>query len=375
MTINVIVVDDSAFMRRVISDILNKDPEINVVATARNGRDAIEKIEKLRPDVVTLDVEMPVLNGLDALGYIMSECPTPVVMLSSVDERAAEITLTAFEYGAIDFIQKPSGRINPDISAVGDEICSKVKTAAYVDVNKLDFMEEHVRNNFRKQKSEGTQRDQKSENLSFSLQKPHINKKILAIGSSTGGPRALEQIIPRLPADFPAAVLVVQHMPAGFTASFSKRLDLHSMLSVREAKNGDIVKEGEVLVAPGDFHMEITEQKINGAIQGIVRLNKNPREKGVRPAVNYLFRSIAPIYGSNIVTLILTGMGSDGLEGVEAIKKMGGRSVVEDELTCVVYGMPKAIADRGLADNIIPLDNIADEIVQMFNKELRGSRN
>lgn len=368
MTIRVLVVDDSAFMRKVISDILNQDPSIKVIATARNGQDAIEKVETLKPDVVTLDNEMPVLDGLHALGYIMSECPTPVVMLSSVDEKAVDITLTAFEYGAVDFIQKPSGEISLNIAEMAEEIRSKVKIAAKVDLKKLEFMEEHVKKAARE--VEHTKPISKPTQNTI----PILTKKVLAIGASTGGPRALEQVIPKLPADLPAAVLVVQHMPAGFTASLSKRIDSHSQLRVREAKEGDLVQEGEVLIAPGDYHMEIVQKKINGVKRGVVSLNKNPRELGVRPSVNVLFRSIAQIYGSSIVSVILTGMGADGAEGVEQIKKMGGRAIAEEQNSCVVYGMPKAIVERGLADSIVSLDKIAYEVVRLFKEEIGDQR-
>jgi len=358
MTIRALVVDDSAFMRKVVSEILNKDPRITVIATARNGQDAIEKIEKLKPDVVTLDNEMPVLNGLGALGYIMSECPTPVVMLSAVDEKAASITLTAFEYGAVDFIEKPSGSISLDIDTLADEIRTKVKIAAGVDLRKMGFMEEHVKKTIVK--------PEPAKPGTVPKPRPVLTKKVLAIGSSTGGPRALEQVIPKLRGDLPAAVLVVQHMPAGFTKSLSERLDSQSALEVREAKEGDVLCEGLVLLAPGDYHMEIVQKKINGITQEVVALNQRPREQGVRPCVNVLLKSIAPIYGSNILSVILTGMGVDGADGVEEIKKYGGRAIAEHQSTCVVYGMPKAIVDRGYADAVVPLGRIAHEIMRML---------
>ena len=369
MTIRALVVDDSAFMRKVITNILNDDPEITVIAKARNGQDAVEKVERLKPDVVTLDNEMPVLDGLHALGYIMSECPTPVVMLTAVDEKSANVTLTAFEYGAVDFIQKPTGTISRDISAIADEIRSKVKTAASVDLTKLGFMEEHVKEKFAKPKvAEKPKVAKKPKSEALVKPKQVLTKKILAIGSSTGGPRALEQVIPKLPANLHAAVLVVQHMPAGFTASLAQRLDSQSALRVREAKEGDVVREGLVLLAPGDFHMEIVQKRINGVAKEVVSLNKNPREQGVRPCINVMLRSIAPIYGSNILSVILTGMGVDGADGVELVKKAGGRAIAEDKSTCVVYGMPRALVERNIADEVIPLGKVADEIVHMLNR-------
>lgn len=361
MTIRVLVVDDSAFMRKVISNILNQDKEIEVISTARNGQDAIEKVERLRPDVVTLDNEMPVLDGLDALAHIMKQCPTPVIMLSAVVGESAEVTLTALEYGAVDIIQKPSGSISLDIDEMADEMRSKVKTAAKVDLKKLGFTAEHV-------KEGGTGITSRRSDIKATLKpRRRLSKKLLAIGSSTGGPRALDHVITRLPADLPAAVLVVQHMPAGFTKSLAQRLNSHSALTVREAKEGDVVHEGLVLVAPGGYHMEIVQKKINGITQEVVALNQEPREQGVRPAVDVLFRSIASIYGSNILSVILTGMGRDGADGAEVIKKYGGRVIVEDEMSCVVYGMPKAIVERDLADAILPLERMSEEIVKRLN--------
>ncbi|MCK5659754.1 MAG: chemotaxis response regulator protein-glutamate methylesterase [Methanosarcinales archaeon] len=371
MAIRALVVDDSAFMRKVISDILNQDPNINVIATARNGQDAVEKVERLKPDVVTLDNEMPVLSGLNALGYIMSECPTPVVMLSSVDEKAADITLTAFEYGAVDFIQKPSGSISLDIGEMADHIRAQVKIAASVDLRKLGFMEEHVKKTVKpkavkKVDVASTKTTKKAVSANGTAPTPVYTRKILAIASSTGGPRALEQVIPKLPRNLNAAVLVVQHMPAGFTASLSQRLDSQSELRVKEAQDGDIVQEGVVLLAPGNYHMEIVQKEVNGIMKEVVALNQRPREQGVRPCANILFQSIAPIYGSNILSVVLTGMGVDGADGVAEIKSRGGRAISEDQSSCVVYGMPKAIADRGLADSVVPLDMVSNEIVRML---------
>lgn len=363
MTINVLVVDDSALMRKVVSDILTEDKEINVVATARNGLEAVEKVEKFRPDVVTLDVEMPVLDGLHALGYIMSECPTPVVMLSAVDSKSAESTLNAFEYGAVDFLQKPSGNISLNIADIATEIRTKVKMASKVDLKKLGFMEEHVKKTreIKKKPLPTTQRKKVTNKMH------KANGKIIAIASSTGGPRALEQVIPKLPGDLKAPVVIVQHMPAGFTASLANRLDGQSQLTVTEAKEGDILHAGHAYLAPGNYHMEIVSTVNKGIRHEVVSLNQNPREQGVRPCANILFKSLVPIYGSNIVSAVLTGMGADGADGVEEIKKAGGKAIAEDEKTCVVYGMPKAVVQRGLADSVISLEKISTEIVRMLN--------
>lgn len=363
MTINVLVVDDSALMRKVISDILSEDPEIKVLGTARNGLDAVEKVERLKPDVVTLDVEMPALDGLHALGYIMSECPTPVVMLTAVDPKSAERTLNAFEYGAVDFIQKPSGNISLNIMDIADDIRLKVKIASRVDLKKLGFMEEHVNSRENAEKKQHIPAAKAPEDT----RKKHLsNQKILAIASSTGWPRALEQVIPKLPGNLKVPVVVVQHMPAGFTASLAQRLDMQSQLKVCEAKDGDVLEPGIVYIAPGNYHMEIVQKNISGRTSEIVSLNQNPREQGVRPCANILFKSLVPLYGQNILAVILTGMGADGADGAEEIKKAGGKVIAEDERSCVVYGMPKAVVQRGLSDSVVTLEKVSDEIVQML---------
>ena len=366
MTKKVLVVDDSALMRKVISDILNEDEEITVVATARNGLDALEKVERLQPDVVTLDVEMPKLDGLHALGYIMSECPTPVVMLTAVDPKSAETTLNAFEYGAVDFIHKPSGNISQNISDMANDIRTKVKTASKVDVKKLKFMEEHVKNT--------RERTENKVKNTPSIPKPKTNvanryfgnKRILAIASSTGGPRALEQIIPKLPGDLKVPVVIVQHMPAGFTASLAQRLDNQSELTVKEAEEGDVLHNGIVYLAPGNYHMEIVQRTIGDKVSEVVALNQKPREQGVRPCANVLFNSLVDIYGKNILAVVLTGMGADGADGVEEIKKVAGKAITEAESSCVVYGMPKAVEKRKLSDSVVVLEKISAEILHML---------
>lgn len=341
--IRVLVVDDSALMRKIISDMLTDSPDIEVIARATNGEDAIEKVIRLMPDVVTMDIEMPVLDGLHALGYIMSECPTPVIMLST--ESSADVTITAFQYGAVDFIQKPTGNIIPDLSSIKEELIKKVKAAAGVKTTRLGFMEIKSITKI----SEPVVRLKKS-------------KKIVVIGTSTGGPRALAQIIPLLPSSLDAAILVVQHMPPGFTKSLAERLNMQSMIRVREAKEGDIVEPGIILIAPGDYHMEVKQQTQNGKTVEVIALNKGQKVQGVRPSVDVLLNSIASLYGSDALGVILTGMGSDGCVGIRNLKRAGGKAIAEDESTCVVYGMPRAIVEHNLADFILPINRIAEGI-------------
>jgi len=358
MTINALVVDDSALIRKVLSDILNKDPEIEVIGTALNGKDALEKVEKLRPDVVLLDNVMPVLNGLRALARIMKQYPTPVIMVSALGEKAEEITLTAFEYGAVDVIPKPEGILSQSIPEMAEEIRKKVKTAAKANLENLECM----RYPEKEKPDRGERAGKKAEDEFF----PGSVKNVIAIGTSTGGPRALEKLISAFPADLPAAVLVVQHMPPGFTASLSRRLNSKSALEVREAKEGDVVENGVVLIAPGDHHMQIIRKKVKGGEKDLVHLSRTPKELGSRPSVNVLFRSIAPIYGPKIISLILTGMHCDGAEGAEEIKKKGGKVIAEARSSCVVYGMPGEIVKRNLADFVLPLDRMASELVNMI---------
>jgi two-component system chemotaxis response regulator CheB len=361
MTIRALIIDDSALIRKLLSDILSEDPNIRVIGTAVNGKDGLEKIRKLRPDVVLLDNVMPVLEGLQTLARIMRECPTPVVMVSALGERAEEITLTAFEYGAVDVIQKPEGILSQSMPDMAEEICRKIREAAKANLENLECMR-----NRELEKPGINKREEKIEENRFRKETVSA-RNVLAIGASTGGPRALEKLISSLPADIPAAVLVVQHMPAGFTASLSKRLNSKTALRVKEAQEGDMVEEGTVLVAPGNYHMEIVPKTIKGRKRGVVHLSCGPKELGSRPSVNVLFRSIAPIYGSKVVSLVLTGMNCDGADGAEQVKKMGGKVIAEAQSSCVIYGMPKEIVRRKLADFVLPLDKMAEEIIKIIS--------
>jgi two-component system chemotaxis response regulator CheB len=344
--IKVLVVDDSALMRKIITDMLVSSPEIEIIGKAYNGKDAIEKVCRLKPDVVTMDIEMPVLDGLQALGYIMSECPVPVIILSA--ENSADTTITAFQYGAVDFLQKPSGSLSLDITSLKDELIKKVKAAAGVKIDRLGFIEEK----------------KIQEKPEPEMVKNERSRKIVVIGTSTGGPRALQQVIPLLPQSLDAAVLVVQHMPPGFTKTLAERLDKQSLIKVREAKEGDHVEPGTIFVAPGDYHMTVKQQKIDGKTVEVISLNRNEKVNGVRPSVDVLLNSVAQIFGKDALGVILTGMGSDGSRGIRNIKQAGGKVIAEDESTCVIYGMPRVIIEQKLADYILPINRIAEGIVQ-----------
>lgn len=356
MTIRALIVDDSALVRKILSDILNEDPRISVVGTAVDGKDGLEKMRKLRPDVILLDNVMPVLDGLKTLARIMREYPTPVIMVSALGEDAEEITLTAFEYGAVDVIQKPEGILSQSIPEMAEEICRKTRAATKANLENLECMWDP--------EFENPKNSVKKEDEARIKKIPVRN--VLAIGASTGGPRALEKLISSIPEDIPAAILIVQHMPPGFTKSFSKRLDAKSALRVKEAQEGDAVEEGTVLVAPSNYHMEIIQRTVSGIKGGVVHLSSGPKELGLRPSVNALFRSLAPIYGTKVISIILTGMNCDGADGAEEVKKMGGKVIAEARSSCVTYGMPGEIVRRKLADFVLPVDKMADVIVRLL---------
>lgn len=353
--VRVLVVDDSAFMRRIISDLLAGDPEITVAGTARDGQDGVEKVLSLRPDVVTMDVEMPRLDGYGALKELMARCPTPVVMVSSHTRAGAEATIRALTLGAVDFLAKPSGSISLDMATVRDELLAKVKAAAGAVVRPRRVLAElpPLRREARPVPAAPLP----------GLLPP---RRLVVIGCSTGGPGALHQIIPRLPADLPAGVLVVQHMPPGFTRSLAQRLDEISAIRVKEAEEGDAILAGQVLLAPGGRHMVLGGQDR-------IRLTDEPPVHGVRPAVDPTLEAAIPLYGPRLLGVVLTGMGFDGARGVAALKKAGGLCIAEHPSTCVVYGMPRAVVEMGLADQVLPVHEIPAAIVRFAREEAPGS--
>jgi two-component system chemotaxis response regulator CheB len=337
-------------MRLLISDILNSDREIEVVATARDGEDGIKKVTKLRPDVVTLDIEMPRLDGLHALGYIMSEIPTPVVMISAHTRKGADAAFRALEYGAVDFVSKPSDPISGGMRSIADELIAKVKMAAVADLDNLKFIRP----------------DKTHENyLTIRPKKNVRGVKVVAIGASTGGPRALVEVLTRLDPDIPAGLLIVQHMAGGFTKTFASRLDRESRLSVKEAEGGDRIEQGKALIAPGDHHMTVKRDTSGKESLGTISLNQDPPVYGLRPTVDIMMLSAAEIYGDRAIGVILTGMGSDGAMGMKAIKANKGKTIAQDRETCVVYGMPQAAVKEGVVDKVVPLDKIAKEIMKL----------
>jgi len=346
--IKVLVVDDSAFMRVVISDMLNASPGIEVAGVARNGIEGVEKAKTLSPDVITMDVEMPKMNGIEAVRQIMAEKPMPIVMLSGITKKNADVTLEALANGAFDFVTKPSGTLSLDIEKVKEEIIAKIKSA-YASAGKICTGTGPGMKRLRGARKYAHIR-------ALPAEAGRISKRVVVIGSSTGGPKALDEIFSALPDGIPAGMLVVQHMPPYFTKSLAERLDKHSPVHVREGKEADMITNGSALVAPGDYHMAVNNGKIH--------MNKEPPVNAIRPSVDVTMLSIAKTYGSNTVGVILTGMGRDGADGMKAIKEGGGKTIACDEETSVIFGMPKEAIKLGCIDNIVPLHEIADEIMK-----------
>lgn len=341
--IRVLVVDDSAFMRKMITEILARDPACCVVGTARDGAEALVRLESLRPDVITLDVEMPVLDGYGALAEIMRRRPTPVLMLSSLTQAGADATVRCLELGAVDVVGKPSGSISLDIEKIAGELTAKIKAAAFC-------------------LKQPSARPQKTVAPPPVLRSRGGIPAVLVIGSSTGGPRALQTLVPALPATLAVPIVIVQHMPPGFTASLARRLTDTSPFSAREAACGDRLQPGQILVAPGGHHLEFTDE-------GAARLTDDPPLHGVRPAVDVTLASLACLYGARVLAVLLTGMGRDGARGMKIVSDQGGQTLAEDESTCVVYGMPKAAVELGGVGQLLPLPALAPAIAALCQRE------
>jgi len=355
--VKVLVVDDSAFMRKAISMMLESDPEILVVGKATNGVEGVEMVKELKPDVVTLDIEMPRMDGLTALKQIMAENPTPVMMVSSLTTEGASATLDALSLGAVDFIPKQLSFVALDIIKIKDELLKKIKHIAR-NKPRFYFAARHHPKAAEINRAVRREADGSPQSGRTCRQRPGI----VAIGSSTGGPPALQAIIPRLPENLPAPIIVVQHMPPTFTKSLAERLDSLSAVQVKEAEHGETLHPGTVYIAPGDKHLTVR----NMISSGRILLSDEPSSTLHRPAVDIMVKSIAEGYGSRVLGVILTGMGSDGLEGLRLVKAKGGLVFAQDEASCVVYGMPRAVVENNLADKVVHIDHMANEIVGCF---------
>lgn len=348
--IKVLIVDDSAFMRKILSDIVTSHPDIDVISTAKNGEEAIKKIQQDKPDVVTLDVEMPIMDGLSALKKIMDDYPVPVLMLSSLTKEGADSTIKALQYGAVDFIAKPSNIFKINVDDMKQQLIDKIIVASKVKFRK---------NILYKTKSLSVSRKTEYRQKTTISRKGKV-KRIVAIGTSTGGPRALQNVLPHIPKDIDAAIVIVQHMPPGFTKSLANRLDSISEISVKEAEHNDILLPGHAYIAPGSEHMEVVKEGDNF----IIKLNKELPVSGHRPSVDVLMNSLAKTGVRNIVGVILTGMGSDGAAGLKNLKSNSAYIIAQDEESCVVFGMPKSTIKLGVVDKVLPIDDISDEIIK-----------
>ncbi len=350
--IRVLVVDDSVVIRRLVATALEDDPDITVVGTAADGRIALTKLAQLAPDCVTLDIEMPVLDGLGTLRELRRTHPRlPVIMFSTLTERGATSTLDALALGANDYVTKPAnvGSVPAAIASVRTQLIPKIKALCPAGRGALPA------------RLPVATRPLPVAGATSAADSPAPTGRVdvLAIGSSTGGPDALTTLLPQLPSSFPVPVVIVQHMPPVFTRMFAQRLDGKCPLSVKEAEDGDLVQPGRVLIAPGDRHLEL--RRVGALLQ--VRLTDGPPENFCRPAVDVLFRSVAQAYGSKALALVLTGMGTDGARGAEVLRTAGAEVVVQDEATSVVWGMPGAVATAGLAHRVLPLPQIGRDLL------------
>ena len=341
--VRVLIVDDSSFMRKSLTHILESDGAIEVIGTAVDGEDAVRSVKQLHPDVVLLDIEMPVMDGLAALAHIMAECPTPVLMLSALNKRDAAIAIKSLYHGAVDFIAKPSGVISYDIDRLSNEIIAKVKAAAGANVRQLAL----------RLPKESYQRR---------WPKPGTRKEMVVIGASTGGPRAVATVLSGLPRDISPAIIVVQHMSPEFVPSFVERLRWGCSLDISTARKGEVIDSGQVLVAPGGCHVGVTR---DGDARRI-RLSRKASAYAVFPSIDYAMDSAARAYGAGVLGVLLTGIGSDGARGMKAIKEAGGSTIAEGESSCVVFGMPRAAIELGCVDEIMPLSQIAQAILRMI---------
>ncbi|MEF3191310.1 MAG: chemotaxis response regulator protein-glutamate methylesterase [Campylobacterales bacterium] len=340
MAIRVLIVDDSATARAVLKEILQSDPDIEVVGVAPDAYIARDKIVELRPDVICLDVEMPRMDGITFLRKLMHYMPTPVIMVSSLTQKGAQTTLDALSAGAVDFVAKPHSNIYDGKDQIAAELIEKIKVAARVRVK-------------------ARERQIVSEPINYTPLS-ETTQKVVAIGASTGGTVALEELLVKLPPNAPG-IVVVQHMPPTFTGPFAQRLNSLCKVEVKEARNGDFVGMGQVLIAPGDYHMVLRR---SGA-RYYVEIGGGEKVSGHRPSVDVLFNSVAKIAGANAIGVILTGMGSDGAKGLLAMRKTGARTIGQDEASCVVYGMPKVAYEIGAVEFQLPLDLIPNKILSL----------
>ncbi len=355
--IRVLVVDDSAFMRKVLQGIIASDPQLEVCGEARDGRDAVTQTEVLKPDVVSMDINMPHMDGLQATEIIMSGHPRPILIVSSESKEGAEVTLKALQLGAIDFVAKPSGGIDLDMSSVREELCRKLKMAAKVRVVRTatrSKLQQEVASSLPRIEPGAKNSDNNLHEVRSAVNtaaRAAGKFPIVVLASSTGGPATLMKFVPYFPKDFPGAVILVQHMPGNFTAQFSQQLGEVAQIRVKEAEAGEIIVPGNLYVCPGSHHLRVSPT-------GRVSLDDGPRISGYRPCADLTFESAAEYAGPMTIGVILTGMGNDGAKGVQTIRAVGGHVIAQDESTAVIFGMPQEAIKTGVVDQVLPMESI-----------------
>ena len=369
MVVKVLVVDDSGFFRRRVSEILSSDPTLQVVGTASNGREAIDQALALKPDVITMDYEMPLMDGITAVRHIMQRCPTPVLMFSSLTHEGARVTLDALDAGAVDFLPKNFEDISRNPEKVKLLLCEKVHTVSRSNRRMPSYSAPVpapapvVRPGFAQPATPAPVRTSPIASrapLPAAAASPAPKRrayKLVAIGTSTGGPVALQRVLTQLPSTFPAPIVLVQHMPAAFTKAFAERLDKLCRINVKEAEDGDLLRPGLALLAPGGKQMMIDGR-------GAVRILPGDERLNYKPSVDITFGSAAKSFGDKVLAVVLTGMGADGREGARMLKQSGSNVWAQDEASCVIYGMPMAIAKANLADAVYSLDDMGRHLVE-----------
>lgn len=366
MAVKVLVVDDSGFFRRRVSEILSADPNIQVIGTATNGREAIEQAQALKPDVITMDYEMPMMDGITAVRNIMQRCPTPVLMFSSLTHEGARVTLDALEAGAVDFLPKNFEDISRNPERVKQLLCEKIHTIARSNRRSLSpppvvapaaAPAAQAKPAVRPAVGSPLNRPATAAPAPAAAAPKRKAYKLVAIGTSTGGPVALQRVLTQLPANFPAPIVLIQHMPAAFTKAFAERLDKLCRINVKEAEDGDVLRPGLALLAPGGKQMMVDGRGVIKILPGDERLN-------YKPCVDITFGSVAKSYADKVLAVVLTGMGADGREGARLLKQGGSQVWAQDEASCVIYGMPMAIVKANLADAIYPLDDIGRHLAE-----------
>ena len=343
--IRVLIVDDSIFMRTVLKGAVSSAPHMEVIGAAQNGTEALKRIEELKPDVVTLDIEMPGLDGLQVLEWVMKTKPLPVIMVSTKTQAGAELTFRALELGAVDYVAKPLADKDASLANFRDKVIRAIE-AAYASNH--DRIGKHATTRVMRARS------------------AEIGKldRVVAIGISAGGPATLHKLIPTLPKEFPP-VVVTQHMPADFTGPFAQRLNGISELEVLEAGEGSELRPGRLLIAPGDQHLRITKR----SGRTVASLDRGPKISGFRPSVDALFESVASVYGPKAIALVMTGMGVDGADGIRKLRMVGAKTLAQDQASSIVYGMPKAAFDTGCIDQVVSLTEIPDVLVRLLQVE------